>query len=386
MSESSRRRILAILGMLLAAAALIAGAMLFRNKNKETGQSRTDFAMGSAVSVKLYGSDVKRLVDQALEEVRELDEEVISWRVEQSELSALNKDGKAGEAVSVSSCLGSALEQALRISKRSDGALDITLRPVLTLWGIEDGTAETFRVPSEEELRKAAEHTGWKSVVVTPAGGNDTAAGADKAGDDGSRTGSDSTEIAYSVTRTDDQTILDLGSVGKGYALDVVYDALKPEIGKTLDGGVIAVGGSILVFGKREDGSGASEGKGFRVGIRDPEGQPEDVLGVITFPENTEKCCISTSGGYEKYVEKDGVRYHHIIDPATLHPADSGLASVTVVCENGLVSDGLSTACFILGEEKAKQLLSEYGAEGILIREDGSRYITPGLEGRVEWK
>ena len=334
MDESSRRRILAILGMLLAAAALIAGAMLFRNKNKETGQSRTDFAMGSAVSVKLYGSDVKRLVDQALEEVRKLDEEVIS-----------------------SSCLGSALEQALQISKRSDGALDITLRPVLTLWGIEDGTAETFRVPSEEELRKAAEHTGWKSVVVK------------------------STGALYSVTRTDDQTILDLGSVGKGYALDVVYDALKPEIGKTLDGGVIAVGGSILVFGKREDGSGASEGKGFRVGIRDPEGQPEDVLGVITFSENTEKCCISTSGGYEKYVEKDGVRYHHIIDPATLHPADSGLASVPVVCENGL-----STACFILGEEKAKQLLSEYGAEGILIREDGSRYITPGLEGRVEWK
>lgn len=362
MDESSRRRILAILGMLLAAAALIAGAMLFRNKNKETGQSRTDFAMGSAVSVKLYGSDVKRLVDQALEEVRKLDEEVISWRVEQSELSAFNKDGKAGEAVSVSSCLGSALEQALQISKRSDGALDITLRPVLTLWGIEDGTPETFRVPSEEELRKAAEHTGWKSVVVK------------------------STGALYSVTRTDDQTILDLGSVGKGYALDVVYDALRPEIGKTLDGGVIAVGGSILVFGKREDGSGASEGKGFRVGIRDPEGQPEDVLGVITFPENTEKCCISTSGGYEKYVEKDGVRYHHIIDPATLHPADSGLASVTVVCENGLVSDGLSTACFILGEEKAKQLLSEYGAEGILIREDGSRYITPGLEERVEWK
>ena len=217
-------------------------------------------------------------------------------------------------------------------------------------------------VGNPDELRKAAEHTGWKSVVVK------------------------STGALYSVTRTDDQTILDLGSVGKGYALDVVYDALKPEIGKTLDGGVIAVGGSILVFGKREDGSGASEGKGFRVGIRDPEGQSEDVLGVITFPENTEKCCISTSGGYEKYVEKDGVRYHHIIDPATLHPADSGLASVTVVCENGLVSDGLSTACFILGEEKAKQLLSEYGAEGILIREDGSRYITPGLEGRVEWK
>ena len=96
-----------------------------------------------------------------------------------------------------------------------------------------------------------------------------------------------------------------------------------------------------------------------------------------------EKACISTSGGYEKYVEKDGVKYHHIIDPKTLKPAESGLKSVTIVCEDGALSDGLSTACFILGEEKSIKLLEKYGAEGVFIREDGSRFITNGLSGRV---
>ena len=126
------------------------------------------------------------------------------------------------------------------------------------------------------------------------------------------------------------------------------------------------------------------------MGIRDPEGLPEDILGYITFASGTGKQCISTSGGYEKYIEKDGVRYHHIIDPGTLKPAETGLRSVTVVCGDetdlygGLTSDGLSTACFILGETRALGVLEKCHAEAVLIREDGSILVTDGL--KDHWK
>ncbi len=357
MEQSSRRRILAIVGMLFAAAVLIAGALIFQRNKKDTEASRTAFSMGSAVSVKLYGPHAAAGAEAAEEEIRRLDEEVISWRIEASELARWNRSAKAGEGVSVSETLGRAVEQSLELGERSEGALDITLRPVLTLWGIEDASEEQFQVPTDADLKHAAERADRKGISVTRAGKEEQGA---------------------LLTRSDGETVLDLGAVGKGYALDAAYDRLQSDFASSVSGGVIAVGGSVMVFGTRENG------EGFKVGIRDPEGLPEDVLGVITFPAGTKKQCISTSGGYEKYIEKDGVRYHHIIDPATLHPAESGLVSVTVVCENGLISDGLSTACYILGEEKAKKLLSLYGAEAVLIRTDGSICITAGLEGRVE--
>ena len=346
MSREVRKKIFGIVGMAAAAAVLIILAVLFRGKGK-TSSRRQSFAMGSVVTITLYGDakETEQIGEEIENRIKELDEEVISRRADNSELARWNREAKAGEEVKLSARLRQAVTLAIPIYEKSSGALDLTIRPVLDIWGIEDGTAETFQVPAEKELTEAAAHMGMDGIHVTDEG----------------------------LVRDRKDITLDLGSVGKGYALDVVYDQEMP-----VTGGVIAVGGSIMVFGNKPDGG------DFRVGIRDPEGLPEDTIGVITFPSGTKKMCISTSGGYEKFIEKDGVRYHHIIDPRTLRPSESGLKSVTVVCENGLVSDGLSTAIFILGEEEGKKLLSEFCAEGVFLRDDGSYYISDGIKDQVE--
>ena len=107
------------------------------------------------------------------------------------------------------------------------------------------------------------------------------------------------------------------------------------------------------------------------------------MIGYLEFPGES-NLCISTSGDYEKYVEYEGRRYHHILDRTTGAPVDTSLRSVTVVCENGLQSDGLSTACFVLGEGKARELLAGYQAEAVFVYDDQTIRMTDGL--KAYWK
>ncbi|MCL2487202.1 MAG: FAD:protein FMN transferase, partial [Oscillospiraceae bacterium] len=139
--------------------------------------------------------------------------------------------------------------------------------------------------------------------------------------------------------------------------------------GSGVSGGVVSTGSSVLVYGAKPGGA------AFDIGIRDPLGGPNDLLGVLRI----ENGVISTSGGYEKYFEADGTRYHHIFDGKTGYPSDSGLLSVSVFCESGLLSDGLSTACYVLGYERSLELLKQYNAEAVFVLEDKTVRITVGL-------
>lgn len=360
--------------MAVAAGALIVTAILLRGKDTAGGGAsggdlsqnsviQRDFAMGSALSVTLYGETEKleTVSSAAIEKIRALDEQVISWRAENSELARWNRTAKAGEAAEVSEALSRAVTDGRKIWEGSGHVLDLTLRPVLDTWGIEEKDPGSFQVPSEQALADAAARCGMEHISVSEG----------------------------ILVRNREEILLDLGAIGKGYALDVVYDELlkgetpvsvsdgtEPEDAPSTPvmGGVVAVGGSVMIFGSKPDGC------DYQVGIRDPEGSPEDIIGILSFRGGTGRHCISTSGGYEKFIEKDGVRYHHIIDPRTRKPADSGLKSVTVVCENGLMSDGLSTACFILGEDASREILRNFAAEAVFIREDGSIFVTEGLK------
>ena len=126
----------------------------------------------------------------------------------------------------------------------------------------------------------------------------------------------------------------------------------------------------MLTFGEKPDGS------DWKVGIANPA-DPSERIGVLTLEG---QWCISTSGDYERYVEADGVRYHHIIDPATGYPADSGVSGVTVLTKDGFLSDALSTACFILGPEKGMALASQYGAEVLFVNRDSSILMSDGMK------
>lgn len=297
--------------------------------------SYTDFAMGTTISEQIYGK--KDLTKDIFLELQSLENNLISWRVENSEISNLNKSAGSDKRSKLSSSTEEYLKKVLQLSKDSDGALDPTIGQIARLWDIG---GDNPKVPKQKEIDELLPYMGYKNLDVN---------------DDGAL-------IPKGFK-------IDLGAVGKGIGCDISKEILEKN---DVDGAVISVGGSILVYGQKPDKS------PWKIAITDPRGEDDtSVLGGLTIDK---ECYISTSGDYEKYIMQDGIRYHHILDPSTGYPADSDLISVTIVCDNGLLSDGLSTACFILGLEKSQTLLEKYNAEAVFVDKDKNVYVTDGLK------
>lgn len=362
------RKIVSLLKMLILSVGLIGvfslvGELSDNNSDsgKEAGTTSYDFVMGTTISMTIYDKDVEEsvIMDNIYESIKLLDEELISWRADDSELGRLNGNYAIGQGYQISQELYVILKQSLDICSYSEGALDITIRPLAGLWNIEGDVNEEFIPPSDEEIKAALKQVDYKAVELI----SET-----YSGDSGNVVAEN-----YYVYMDSENMIIDLGATGKGYALDKAKAILEES---KVDGALITVGGSILVYGEKSDG------KPWRIGVRDPN-KPNDtsaVIGYIQLPAGT-KTCVSTSGGYEKYKTYQGKDYHHILDSKTGYPSDSGLLSVTVVCENGLASDGLSTACYVLGYERSLPLLEKYNAEAVFMDTKGNIMVTEGLKG-----
>lgn len=275
------------------------------------------FSMNTYVSAQVEGKNAEENLVEIKKTIENLDLNVLSRTSENSVIYNLNKNGEAlldTETAAYFSLLAD-------ISKQSGGAFDYTLGAVSDLWNF----GGTPSVPDEVQLSEALAHSGYEKIAIA----NGKATMADKA------------------------AVIDFGASGKGIALDCVKTYLETQ--KT-ERAVISVGGSVLLYGEGD----------FTVGIRNPRGDSGSYIATLTIPEN----CVSTSGSYEQSFEQDGKKYHHILDPETGYPVDNGLVSVTVISESGLISDALSTACFVLGMEKGSDLAEEYGATVIFITED----------------
>lgn len=292
---------------------------------------RTFFAMDTVMTLRLDGGGDQALLDACEERVKGL-ESLLSVTDEGSEVYALNHAGRAA----LSPDTGAVLSGALELCTRTGGALDISIYPVLRAWGFTTGE---YAVPGEDAVAALLPLVDYGRVAL-----------------DG-----DAARLPKGME-------IDLGSVAKGYAGDRLCELLR-ENGVT--SALLDLGGNIQAVGAKPDGS------PWRIGVRDPAG--EGNIGVVT----VEGQAVVTSGGYERYFERDGVRYWHILDPKTGSPARSGLASVTVVGDSGLLCDGLSTALFVMGREGAlEHWRSRRDFEAILVSEDGSVTVTEGLEGR----
>ena len=291
---------------------------------------RTFFAMDTVMSVRVYGDEA--LLDAAEDRVRELE---ALWSVTDpgSEIYALNRDGSAALSGDAARLLAGALDMCVR----TGGALDITIYPVVRLWGFTTGE---YTVPDSgaiEELLTRVDHT---------------------------RVELDETTWTASLP---DGMEVDLGSVAKGDTGDTLAGLLKS---RGVESALLDLGGNIQTIGARPDGT------PWRVGVRDPE----DGTGHIGVVSVSGKAVV-TSGGYERYFEQDGVRYWHILDPETGAPARSGLQSVTVIGESGLLCDALSTALFVMGLDGALEHWREYrDFEAVFVCDDGSVTVTAGLE------
>ena len=338
--------------------------------------SKTDFVMSTVLSEKIYGT--KDVTQDIKEELDKLEKDQLSWRENRSVVSKINADAQKGIKTKLDSDMTSWVEDSLELAKRSNGAFDPTIGRLTRLWNIE---GDNPKVPSKQEIKNTLEDTGYTKIHLEKVESQNTAntkKNVDKDIKDNTAKNKETTEDTSKNTNTNesvssiyigDKCTLDLGAVGKGIACDVVQDYLKKQ--KEVSGAVIAVGGSILLYGSKADGS------NWNVAVQNPRGQDGEAMGVLSLSGTTN---VSTSGDYEKYFMQDGKRYHHILDPSTGYPADSGLISVTIVSDSGLLSDGLSTACFVLGKEKGEKLLETYGAEGVFIDQNKKVTVTKGLK------
>ncbi len=293
--------------------------------------SQVGYYFDTVVTITLYGAD-----DSLMPELWTLCgkyEQLLSKTIPGSDVDRINHG--EGKPVTVSPETWQMLQAARRIHDVSGGAFSITIAPVTALW---DFTGGTQRMPTPEELAAALPLVddsrlilGEEHTVTLPAGMS-----------------------------------IDLGGIAKGYIADQAAALCRDRC----SGAIINLGGNVYVVGLKPNGS------AFRVGVRDPQGDESAIKCVVTVRDTS----VVTSGIYERYFMREGIRYHHILDPQTGISADSDLAGVTVICTSSMEADAVATACIVLGSEGALALLNEMGLDGLLITREDRVITTPGFE------
>lgn len=307
----------------------------FQGRQEE--YSRSFFAMDTYMTFSLYDDSARNaqtVLERAEGRIAELE---AMWSVtdENSDIYAINHS--KGQSVTVHEETAELLSFALEMAKETGGALEPTLYPVLTAWGFTTGENQ---IPPEDRIEELLETTGYERVVM-----------------EGDR-----------IT-LEDGMMLDLGAVGKGYAGDEAMQTIRDS---GISSALLDIGGNIQAVGSKPDGS------DWRLGLRNPF--EDGIFGVLEISDRA----VVTSGNYERYfIGEDGVRYGHIVDPVTGHPVNNGVASVTVISEEGKLCDALSTALFVMGKEKAVEYWKlHHNFEMILVTEDKEIYITDGIKGK----
>lgn len=313
---------------LLSAAFLLTGCSGAPAQEPETA---TFFAMDTAMDFTVYGDAA--LLDEAETLIGSLEEQV-SVTDEHSDIYAIDHTGSG----SLSGNAAELMEQALELCRRTGGALDISVYPIVRAWGFTTGS---YQVPDEETIQSLLPLVDYTQIQY---------------------------DAATGVVTLPEGMEIDLGSVAKGYAGQLAAQMLREH---GVQSALLNLGGNVQTVGAKPDGS------PWQIGIKDPQG--EDAMMVLSVEDQA----VVTSGGYERYFEQDGQTYWHIMDPSTGHPADSGLISVTIVGDEGVVCDGLSTALFVMGLEKAADLWAQScDFEAVFVTASGEVYITEGLQDR----
>lgn len=292
------------------------------------------FAMDTYMTLTAYGNHAEDAINAAIAEVERLDS-LLSIGKEDSEISCLNKNGN----LTLSEDTAYIMESALMLYKQTGGAFNPAMYPLMEAWGF---TSQNYRVPEKSELQQLLKLIDCDELHFNFA---------DK-------------KAEFGISGM----MVDLGGIAKGYTSSKLMDVFSDN---GVTSGIVSLGGNVQTLGSKPDGS------PWRVAVQNPDGS-NDYIGVL---EICDKAVI-TSGGYERYFEQDGKSYHHIIDPSTGYPAESGLKSVTIVSADGTLADGLSTALFVMGLVKATSFWQENSDmfDAILLTDDDILYVTEGIQ------
>ena len=288
--------------------------------------------MGTYMTLTAYGESAEEALTLSEDRIKEL-ESLWSVTDENSDIYTVNQNG--GIPTEIHEETAEILQFALDMAHRTNGALDPTIFPVVTAWGFISGE---YQIPAADELTGLLKNVDYEKVL-----------------------------LEENFVTLPDGMQLDLGAVGKGYTGDIIAELLK-EQGVT--SALLDIGGNIQMVGRKPDGS------RWRLGIQNPFG--EGSLGIL----ESEDSAVVTSGNYERYfVGEDGKQYGHIIDPSTGYPAESGLASVSIMAKEGKLCDALSTAIYVMGLNGATEYWQENGNfEMLLITDEKEIYLTEGIK------
>lgn len=293
--------------------------------------------MGTIVSVTLYESDDDK-IDDIFSYIYSLDS-MISRYNEKSYIAMINSNAGISP-VTVPDEVYGLVKVSLEMAKETDGLFNPAIGPLSSLWGF--GT-EDARVPSSDEIESVLPLLDWRKIKLSD--------------DDNS------------VFLENEGMAIDLGAVGKGWAADMI-DSYLDEL--CVEHALVNLGGNVLLHGGKADGS------AWRVGIRDPENLSSSYASVAI-----EDGTVITSGGYQRYIEKDGEVYHHILNPETGYPFQTDILSATVIGDSGTLSDMLSTVIFASGSDKAEEIADKHDVSIILKLTDGSVINTYSPDSQV---
>ena len=310
--------------------------LLFCGCQKNPSQmsiSDVGFYFDTVVEIKLNGTEDESILKECFDLMAEY-ESLLSRTREGSDVWKINHS--AGTPVSVSEDTVSLIRLARKYYDLSDGAFDITIAPYVTLWDFQNNPGT---IPTKDELTAASKHVGFENVQVS---GN-------------------------TVTLADPETQIDLGGIAKGFIADRLKEYLTKE---GIESAWINLGGNVLTIGMKPDKS------PWKIGIRKPFGAATETAAVICVSGKS----VVTSGTYERYFEKDGTIYHHILEPKTGEPVQNHLYSVTILSDSSADGDALSTTCFVLGKEDGLALVESLdGIEAMFITDEQELIYSSGF-------
>ncbi|MCK4422886.1 MAG: FAD:protein FMN transferase [Candidatus Omnitrophica bacterium] len=297
---------------------------------------KTEFIMGTRVSISVPGNQLenipaennsaKTVFEKGFQAVREVDALLSAWRGN-SQVSQLNKL-KPGEKMDLDPDFGEILKTSIYLNQVTKGAFDITINPLLALWGFGAKESNNFKIPSDQEIEQCLKQVGSEKIIYDHI---NKQAGFKAAG-----------------------MQIDLGGIAKGYAVDKAADVLK-NLG--IKKALIEAGGDIYCLG---DGL---KDRGWRIGVQHPRDK-EQYLMILKLTDKA----VATSGDYENYFSKDNKRYSHIIDPRTGRTVQETLMSVTIIADDCTTADALATAVFVMGPVKGLRFIeSQKDIEAVII-------------------
>ncbi|HHW18817.1 MAG TPA: FAD:protein FMN transferase [Firmicutes bacterium] len=338
----SKSRVLWSVGAMLLALLLAAGVPgcgLLASRGKPVEKEAYGI-MDTDVTVKAYGRNAGSAIDKAIHEMKRLDALLSAYNPE-SEVAAINREAGI-KPVKVSPDTLFVIQRAVYFAEISDGAFDPTVLPLMKLWGFGSGS---YRVPRDDEIKEALKLVDYRKIRIN---------------------------AEESTVYLEEKGMgIDLGAIAKGYAVDKMAEILRKE---GITSFLINAGGNVYAGGLKPDQT------MWRVGVTDPR-NPGTILGVMPAKD----MALVSSGDYQRYFEKDGVRYHHIVDPRTGYPSRTSHGT-TVFLPSSTDADGLSTTLFILGPDESERVMSRFAGIGaIFVKGDGT-VVTKGLVDGFEFK